>query len=242
MTLEFRVTKRSICSAGSGADWSNAFDLCIQKGWINHTGEVHHHPQVSVRTGELPPFVPEGPEVADQVVDGVTVEAVGVHGNVVLTGGHHVLDMAIEFARMKLHGAEVLKAGGQERMDRAAVAVDNVSDVVLLRVAGAQDGIAVDQHEFDHKANDPDAAGGGMHHESAQFLFPVMPVGFLKGVLQHPGADDPLIFADYYVVEALGARRLFEGSCRAVEQGPLVQGFNEGIGYAVFRRRRLPKR
>src|SRR5215208_2679760 len=85
MTLELRVTKRSICSAGSGADWSDAFDLCSQKGRIHHTGEVHLHPQVSVRTGELPPFVPEGPEVADQVVDGVTVEAVGVHGNVVLT-------------------------------------------------------------------------------------------------------------------------------------------------------------
>ena len=95
-----------------------------------------------------------------------------MHGHVVLTRRHHVLDMAIEFAWVKLHRAEVLKSGGQERMDRAAVAVDNVSDVVLLRVAGAQDGIAVDQHKFDHQANDPDAAGSGMHHESAQFLFP----------------------------------------------------------------------
>ena len=124
--------------------------------------------------------------------------------------------MAIEFAWVKLHRAEVLKSGGQERMDRAAVAVDNVSDVVLLRVAGAQDGIAVDQHEFDHQANDPDAAGSGMHHESAQLLFPVMAVGFLESVLQHPGADDPLIFADHHVVEALRAGRLFERSCRAV--------------------------
>ena len=102
LKLEFRVTKRFICSAGSGADWSDAFDLCIQKGRIDHTGEVHLHPQVPVRTGELPPSVPQGPEVADQVVDGVPVEAVGVHGNVVLTGGHHVLDMAIEFARKAL--------------------------------------------------------------------------------------------------------------------------------------------
>ena len=191
---------------------------------------------------ELPPPVPEGPEVVDQVVNDVAVEAVGMHGHVVLTRGHHVLDMAIEFARVKLHRAEVLKSGGEERMDRPAVAVNNVCDVVLLHVAGAQDGIAVDQHEFNHKANDAYAAGGGMHHESAKFLFPVMPVGFLKSVLQHSGPDDPLILADHHVVEALRAGRLFERSCRAVEQGPLVQGFNEGERYAVFRRRRLPKR
>src|SRR5215207_8725264 len=99
---------------------------------------------------------------------------------------------------------------GHERMYRAAVAVDNVSDVVLLPVDGAQDGIAVDQHEFDHKANDPDAPGSGMHHESAQFLLPVEPVGFLENILQHSGADDPLILADHHVVEALRAGRLFE--------------------------------
>ena len=51
----------------------------------------------------------------------------------------------------------------------------------------------------------------------------LMSVGFLESVLQHPGADDPLIFADHHVVEALRAGRLFEGSSRAVEQGPLVQ-------------------
>ena len=112
-------------------------------------------------------------------------------------------------------------------MDRAAVAVDNVSDVVLLRVAAAQDGIAVYQHELDHQANDPDAAGGGMHHESAQLLFPVMAVGFLEGVLQHPGADDPLVFADDDVVEALRAGRLLENPCRAVEQGPFIQGLRQ---------------
>ena len=56
-------------------------------------------------------------------------------------------------------------------MDRAAVTVDNVSDVVLLRVTGAQDGISVDHYKLDHKANDPHAAGSGVHHESAQFLF-----------------------------------------------------------------------
>jgi hypothetical protein len=81
-----------------------------------------------------------------------------------------------------------------------------------------------------------------MHHESAQLLFPVIPVRFLKGVLQHPRTDDPLILADHHVVEALRTGCLFERSCRAVEQGPLVQGFNKGVGYAVFRRRRLPKR
>jgi hypothetical protein len=109
-------------------------------------------------------------------------------------------------------------------------------------VSLVQDGIAVDQHEFDHKANDPDAAGSRMHHESAQLLFPVTPVRFLKGVLQHPRADNPLILAHHHVVEALRAGRLFERSYRAVEQGPLVQGFDEGVRYAVFRRRRLPKR
>src|SRR5918993_3485468 len=124
---------------------------------MDHTGKVHLHPQVPVRTAELPPPVPEGPEVVDQVVDGVAVEAVGMHGHVVLTRSHHVLEMATEFARVKLHRAEVLKSGGQECMDRAAVAVDNVSYVVLLRVAGEQDGIAVDQDKFDHEANDPDA-------------------------------------------------------------------------------------
>src|SRR5262245_16996730 len=131
-------------------EWSDAFDLCVQEGWIDHTGKVHLHPQAPVRTGELAIPVPEGPEVADQVVNGGAVEAVGMHRDVILTRGHHVLDMAIEFARVKLHRAEVLKSGGQERMDRAAVAVDNVSDVVLLRVARAQDGIAVDQYQFDH--------------------------------------------------------------------------------------------
>jgi hypothetical protein len=78
-------------------------------------------------------------------------------------------------------------------MDRAAIAVDNVSDVVFLGVGGAQDGIAVDQYKFDHEANDPNAAGGGMHHESAQLLFPLLPVVFLESVLQQPRTDDPLI-------------------------------------------------
>ena len=131
--------------------------------------------------------------------------------------------MTIEFAWVKLHRAKILKSGSQERMDRAAVAVHNVSDAVLLRVARAQDGIAMDQHEFDHQANDPDAASSGMHHESAQLLFPVMPVGVLQRILQHPGADDPLIFADHHVVEALRAGRFFKRSCRAVEQGSLIR-------------------
>ena len=69
------------------------------------------HTHVPVRSAELPRSVPEGPEVVDQVLDGVAVEAVGMHGHVVFAGCHHMLDMAIEFARVKLHRAEVLKPG-----------------------------------------------------------------------------------------------------------------------------------
>ena len=92
--------------------------------------------------------MPKPPEIVDQVADGGAVEAVGMHRHVVVTRSHHVLDMASEFARVKLDRAEVLKSGGQKRMDRAAVAVDDVSDVVLLRVAAAKDCVAVDQYEF----------------------------------------------------------------------------------------------
>ena len=108
-------------------------------------------------------------------------------------------------------------------MNWAEIAVDDVSDIVLLRVAGAQDGIAVDQHKLNQKANDPDAAGGGMHHQSAQLLFPTKPVGFLESILQHPGADDPLIVTDNNVIKALGTGRFFENSGRAVEQRSLVE-------------------
>ena len=67
----------------------------------------------SVGSAKFPRPVPEAPEVVDQVLDRAAVEAIGMHAHVLFTWCHHMLDMAVEFARVKLHRAEVLKPGSQ---------------------------------------------------------------------------------------------------------------------------------
>jgi hypothetical protein len=234
-------------AAGNGSNASRwielePLDLRVQMGVRDHVREIDRHPRLACFAGsrdQAALLADERPKGSNQVSHRMTVEHEGLQPNLGRPADEHMIEHRVDLATADIDVSGRPEARLEQCVDRGAIAIDDVGEILLVgQIAPAfLDG--VDHHHLQQQRSEPEAACSRVNHQAAD-LGLGRRCGPTRCRLNDAGAENVLGAAVHDVKQPALPCRITEYVRRTVEQRSLVQRLDEGEGKPVFGLARQP--
>ena len=179
----------------------------------------------------------EPPKGQNQLSHRLTVEDEGLQTNFGLTVLEHVIDDRVDVAAVDVDMSSGPKAGLEQRVEGAAITIDDVGEILLIRRIAPAFLDGVEHHDLHEKRRDTEAARSRVNHQATDLGLRGRFVS-ARCQLNDSGAENVFGGPVHDVKQAVLPGRNAENMRRTIEKRSLVQRLNEGEGKPVFGLRR----
>src|SRR5262249_56403116 len=102
----------------------------------------------------------------NQLSHGLTVEDEGLQTNLGLTVLEHMVDHRVDVAAVDVDMSSGPEAGLEQRVEGAAITIDDVGEILLIRRIAPAFLDRVDHHDLHEKRSDAEAACSRVNHQA----------------------------------------------------------------------------